>query len=82
MMDTRLNEAQKAKLRQTIGSLMRDARSEQSLSIDGLVERSGLNKAQVSRMENGHVMPTLPTLAVWCHALGFSLASVAQDLGL
>ncbi len=50
---------------------LKKAREAAGLSLADVAERSGLDKAQLSRIENGqHMNPTVSTLQRYAHALG------------
>jgi transcriptional regulator with XRE-family HTH domain len=54
---------------ETFGALLRQARLGAGLTQSQLVRRSGIPKPTLSRYENGHVMPSLQTLARLADAL-------------
>jgi ribosome-binding protein aMBF1 (putative translation factor) len=57
-------------LRKTFAAL-RALREQQGLSISDLAERTGMDEAMVSRLENGHVdNPTVATMTRYARALG------------
>jgi transcriptional regulator with XRE-family HTH domain len=53
----------------TFGNILRQARLDAGLTQSQLVRRSGIPKPTLSRYENGHVMPSLQTLARLAEAL-------------
>ncbi len=64
---------------------LKKARESAGLSLTDLAQRTGMDKAVLSKMENGrHGIPTLPSLARYAQAvgmqLGFSLTPVAEEL--
>jgi transcriptional regulator with XRE-family HTH domain len=61
------------------GQRLRSARVHAGLSQSGLEGRSGIPKARLSRYENGHVLPSIDTLARLAAALGVSEASLLGD---
>ena len=61
------------------GNRLREARVEGGLSQSELEERSGIPKARLSRYENGHVEPSIQTLARLARALNVSEASLLGD---
>src|SRR4051812_40938210 len=73
----------------TIQRLLHDlkqARAAAGLSLADVAERTGMDKAVLSKMENGqHGIPTLPSLARYAQAvglqLGFSLAPQPEGSG-
>ena len=68
-------------VQQALQSLKRE-RQRHGLSIGDVAERSGLDRAAVSRLENGHEMnPKVATLARYAAALGKRIAWGLQDAG-
>lgn len=61
------------------GNRLREARVTAGLSQSELEERSGIPKARLSRYENGHVEPSIQTLARLSRALNVSEASLLGD---
>lgn len=61
------------------GHRLREARILASLSQSELEELSGIPKARLSRYENGHVEPSIQTLARLARALNVSQASLLGD---
>jgi ribosome-binding protein aMBF1 (putative translation factor) len=54
---------------------LKEARASQRLSLAELAERTGMDKAVLSKLENGqHGIPTLPSLARYAQAVGLQLA--------
>jgi ribosome-binding protein aMBF1 (putative translation factor) len=50
---------------------LKKAREAAGLSLSDVAERSGIDRAQLSRIENGqHMNPTVSTLQRYAHALG------------
>jgi len=67
-------------LRQALATLKR-AREAQDLSLAEVAERSGIDKAALSRLENGHnPNPTIDTLARYADALGKRFAWAIEDV--
>jgi transcriptional regulator with XRE-family HTH domain len=62
-----------------IGERLRDLRQEKSLSQGQIEERSGLLRCYISRVENGHTVPSLETLEKLARALQVPLYSVFYD---
>jgi len=52
-----------------IGERLRQLREEKKLSQREVEERSGLLRAYLSPVENGHTIPTVETLQKWAKAL-------------
>lgn len=63
----------------TFGQRLRAARLRGGMSQSDLEEISGIPKARLSRYENGHVAPSIQTLARLAKALGVSEASLLGD---
>ena len=61
------------------GNRLREARLGAGLSQSELEELSGIPKARLSRYENGHVEPSIQTLASLGRALNVSEASLLGD---
>jgi transcriptional regulator with XRE-family HTH domain len=61
------------------GNRLREARVAAGLSQSELEELSGIPKARLSRYENGHVEPSIQTLAKLARALNVSEASLLGD---
>ena len=61
------------------GTRLREARVAAGLSQSELEELSGIPKARLSRYENGHVEPSIQTLARLSKALNVSEASLLGD---
>ena len=61
------------------GQRLREARVAAGLSQSELEEISGIPKARLSRYENGHVEPSIQTLARLSRALNVSEASLLGD---
>lgn len=61
------------------GNRLREARVQAGFSQSELEELSGIPKARLSRYENGHVEPSIQTLARLAGALNVSEASLLGD---
>jgi transcriptional regulator with XRE-family HTH domain len=61
------------------GNRLREARISAGLSQSELEDLSGIPKARLSRYENGHVEPSIQTLARLSRALNVSEASLLGD---
>src|SRR5687768_18430343 len=61
------------------GQRLREARVAAGLSQSELEDISGIPKARLSRYENGHVEPSIQTLARLSRALNVSEASLLGD---
>ena len=62
-----------------VGEAIRKARQAQNLTQEQLGERIGVQKAQISKLEKGKSVMTLPTISRVFRALGVTTA--ALDLG-
>ena len=63
-----------------VGEAIRKMRQAQNLTQEELGERVGVQKAQISRLEKGKSVITLPTMSRIFQALGVSTATL--DLGI
>jgi transcriptional regulator with XRE-family HTH domain len=52
-----------------IGERLRELREQKKLPQREIENRSGLQRAYLSRVENGHTVPTIETLEKWAKAL-------------
>jgi len=52
-----------------IGERLRELREQKKLSQREIEQRSGLLRAYLSRVENGHTIPSIDTLEKWAKAL-------------
>jgi len=64
----------KEKPRVNIGEVIRTYRGQRSLSQGDIERRTGLLRCYLSRVENGHTVPSLETLAKIAEAMDISLA--------
>ncbi|MCL5289293.1 MAG: helix-turn-helix transcriptional regulator [Acidobacteria bacterium] len=64
----------KEKPKVNIGDVIRSYRAERGLSQGDIERRTGLLRCYLSRVENGHTVPSLETLAKIAEALDISLA--------
>jgi len=64
----------------TFGERLRQARLDAGLTQSQLVRRSGIPKPTISRYENGHVMPSLATLARLAAALELAEGALLPGL--
>ena len=62
-----------------IGSTIRDYRLEKGLSQGDVEKRTGLLRCYLSRVENGHTVPSLDTLTKIAQALELPLAQFFSD---
>jgi transcriptional regulator with XRE-family HTH domain len=64
----------KEKPRVNIGEVIKSYRSQRGLSQGDIERRTGLLRCYLSRVENGHTVPSLETLAKIAQAMDISLA--------
>jgi transcriptional regulator with XRE-family HTH domain len=57
----------------TIGVRLRELREEKGMSQGDIEKATGLLRCYTSRVENGHTVPSLPTLEKYAGALGLKL---------
>ena len=62
-----------------IGDQLRAIREEQKLSQGDIEKRTGLLRCYVSRVENGHTVPSIETLEKWARALGVPLYQIFYE---
>src|SRR5271156_411260 len=62
-----------------IGSTIRDYRLQKGMSQGDIEKRTGLLRCYLSRVENGHTVPSLETLQKIAHALDLQLAQLFSD---
>jgi transcriptional regulator with XRE-family HTH domain len=59
-----------------IGDRLKELREEKHLSQGDIQEKTGLLRCYVSRVENGHTVPSVETLEKLAHALGVPLHEI------
>lgn len=64
-----------------IGERLKQIREHRDWSQGEIEKRTGLLRAYLSRVENGHTVPTLETLEKWSQALGVSMAELFSESG-
>jgi len=62
-----------------IGQRLREIRDAKNLSQDEIEQATGLVRPYISRVENGHTVPSVQTLEKWAHALGMPLYQVLYE---
>src|SRR5580658_6702468 len=62
-----------------IGDRLRDLREEKQLSQGDIERRTGLLRCYISRVENGHTVPSLETLEKFARALEVSIYQLFYD---
>ena len=62
-----------------IGDRLRDMREEKKLSQGDIEKRTGLFRCYISRVENGHTVPTIETLEKMARALEVPLYQLFYD---
>lgn len=76
-MEARLKEEIQAYF---VGEAIKNARLKQNLTQEELGERVGIKKSQISKLESGKCIITLPTMSKVFKALGIATATL--DLGM
>lgn len=59
-----------------IGKRLRELRESKGLSQGGIEHGTGLLRCYISRVENGHITPSLPTLERWAAVLEVGLSQL------
>jgi transcriptional regulator with XRE-family HTH domain len=62
-----------------VGARLRDLREQKNLSQGHIEKRTGLLRCYVSRVENGHTVPSLDTLEKWARALDLPLYQIFYE---
>ena len=62
-----------------IGERLYELRKEKGLSQGHIEKRTGLLRCYVSRVENGHTVPSVETLERWARALGVPMYKLFYD---
>lgn len=62
-----------------IGERLRELRQQKNLSQSDIQDRSALQRAYLSRVENGHTVPTIETLEKWANALEVPIYQLFYD---
>lgn len=62
-----------------IGQRLREIRVAKELSQDDIERSTGLVRPYISRVENGHTIPSIKTLQKWAAALGMQLYQVLYE---
>lgn len=62
-----------------IGLRLRELRDQKNFSQGDIEKRTGLFRCYVSRVENGHTVPSVETLEKWARALEMPLYKVMYD---
>lgn len=65
-----------------VGEAIKKARQQRHLTQEELGEKVGVKKSQISKLENGRSIITLPTMSRVFKALGFNSASLDLGSGL
>lgn len=63
-----------------IGSKIKSIRKDQGLKLGELADKSGISIAMISKIENGRVFPTIPSLIQILRALGVDLNDFFMDM--
>jgi transcriptional regulator with XRE-family HTH domain len=64
-----------------VGERLRQIREARKFSQGDIEDRTGLLRCYVSRVENGHTVPSLETLEKWAKALDVSLSQLFSETG-
>jgi len=64
-----------------IGERLRVIREDKKMSQGHVEKATGLLRCYLSRVENGHTVPSLDTLEKWSKALGVSMSQLFADDG-
>lgn len=64
-----------------VGERLKQIREHKDLSQGDIEHRTGLLRGYLSRCENGHTLPSVPTLEKWSQALGVSMAELFSENG-
>jgi transcriptional regulator with XRE-family HTH domain len=62
-----------------IGELLRELREQKKMSQGDIEKRTGLLRVYISRVENGHLVPSIETLEKFARALGTPLYQIFYD---
>jgi transcriptional regulator with XRE-family HTH domain len=62
-----------------IGQRLREVREAKNLSQGDIEKSTGLLRCYVSRVENGHTVPSIETLEKWAHALDMPLYQLMYE---
>ena len=65
-----------------LGSVLRSLRQAAGMSQADLAVASGVYKPALSRYENGHVMPSIPSLIEIGHAVGVPASEILARAGM
>ena len=64
-----------------LGAVARRVRESQGLTLSDVAARAGISAGMLSRLETGHVTPSLETLVALADALGVKPALLLRDVG-
>ncbi len=62
-----------------IGRRIKNIRGERGMKQNHLAQKAGISREELSRIENGHVFPTMKTVHALCAVLGVSLGDLSQE---
>ncbi|MBL8993022.1 MAG: helix-turn-helix transcriptional regulator [Spirochaetia bacterium] len=62
-----------------IAKVMKEARQQQRLTVEGLADRAGVSKTLISRIENFRVTPSIRTLTSVAKSLGLPMAEFFEE---
>ncbi len=64
-----------------VGERLKAVRESKNLGQGYIEEKTGLLRCYVSRVENGHTVPSIETLEKWARALGITLSALFAEDG-
>jgi transcriptional regulator with XRE-family HTH domain len=64
-----------------VGERLKAVRESKHLSQENIEEKTGLMRSYLSRVENGHTVPSIQTLEMWVRALGITLSALFAEDG-
>lgn len=62
-----------------IGQRLRDIRKDKNFSQDDIAKATGFMRPYISRIENGHTVPSVESLQKWAQALGMALYQILYE---
>lgn len=65
-----------------IGNKIRQLRTDRNMKLGAFAEKSGVSIAMLSKIENGRVIPTLPSLFQILNSLSINIADFFEDIRL
>lgn len=68
-------------MEESIGKKLADLRQQRGMTVRSLAEKSGVNPATISRIENSQVSASMETLEKLCDAMGAKVELVDDNVG-